>query len=120
MIIVNQIKLFRPIFIFINFINKQVLASHLYKSICQVEQTMARLRYDYLHYNSANNKTNCTFTVQFQLKLTSFPPTTLRKNFFNLSLHPKQPYMKYKLIVLDLDGTLTNSKKKSLPATGKL
>ena len=43
MIIVNQIKLFRPIFIFINFINKQVLASHLYKSICQVEQTMAGL-----------------------------------------------------------------------------
>ena len=44
-----------------------------------------------------------------------FSPTTLQKNFFNLSLHPKQPYMKYKLIVLDLDGTLTNSKKEITP-----
>ena len=30
-------------------------------------------------------------------------------------MHPKQPYMKYKLIVLDLDGTLTNSKKEITP-----
>ena len=114
MIIVNQIKLFRPIFIFINFINKQVLASHLYKSICQVEQTMAGL-----------DTIICTIIVQItkQIALSQcnfssnhiFSPTTLQKNFFNLSLHPKQPYMKYKLIVLDLDGTLTNSKKEITP-----
>ena len=43
----------------------------------------------------------------------TFSPTALQKNFFHLSLHPKQRYMKYKLIVLDLDGTLTNSKKRN-------
>ena len=50
-----------------------------------------------------------------ELRMHIFSPTTLQKNFFNLSLHPKQPYMKYKLIVLDLDGTLTNSKKEITP-----
>lgn len=45
----------------------------------------------------------------------TFSPTALQKNFFHLSLHPKQRYMKYKLIVLDLDGTLTNAKKEITP-----
>ena len=44
-----------------------------------------------------------------------FFPHRLAENFFILSLHPKQRYMKYKLIVLDLDGTLTNSKKEITP-----
>jgi hypothetical protein len=40
-----------------------------------------RQRYDYLHYNSANNKTNCTFTVQFQLKPHLFPHHLAEKLF---------------------------------------
>ena len=50
----------------------------------------------------------CTIIVQFQLKPHLFPHHLAEKLFY-LSLHPKQPYMKYKLIVLDLDGTLTIS-----------
>ena len=44
-----------------------------------------------------------------------FSPTTLQKNFLIYLCIQNNPTMKYKLIVLDLDGTLTNSKKEITP-----